>query len=558
VRLDAGTAGTLDLFGVAEASGRRLEAAIPPLDLRPYQQEAHAAVEAVHVRSRGALVVLPTGAGKTRVAAAVARSYALRGQRVLALTPTITLCDQMYRDLRGYGLRDIGKEQADNRVRRPLPSVVVASVATMRGLRLKGFPRDAFDLVIGDEAHRSVGACQLAIFEHFASAKRLGLTATPVRVDGLSLANVFDETAYSMSMLQAISAGWLVPLKFKTAITDFDAKALRTIGGEVSAGSVEREIMRAGLLHQAANTLAELSCGERTVAFHSTVAASRAFVGEMVARGVPAEHVDGTTPREIREEVFARFSAGETRVLSNVAVLTEGWDCPAASVIALLSPTKSWPRLTQMIGRGTRLAPGKTHALVIDFCPGRMRKGRLASPADALAGRMLDDAVFDQLAKEGDLAKAIADAERTVEDLEAKRQARADAARRRAERAAELAMLAQKKAFSYGVQEHDADDILGGQGRGDRAYTQGETEGPTEEQRRRQAGLCSIKQAWHLRRGGLNPDLPWRLAKKALDPYFANGKVFPPEVLRDPRFQLPRAESPADLAEALLKQLKAG
>lgn len=551
---------TLDLFTAAKASGSPL-AAIPAPDLRTYQAEACDAVDAVHGRSRGALVVLPTGAGKTRVAAAVARRRVLAGQRVLVLTPTITLCDQMYSDLRGYGLRDIGKEQADNRVRSPYPSVVVASVATMRGDRLKRFRPDTFGLLIGDECHRSVSASQLAIFEHFAIAKRLGLTATPTRVDGVSLANVFDEVAYRMTMLDAISAGWLVPLKFKTAITDFDAKALRTLAGDVTAGSVEAEIMRAGVLHEAANTLAELSAGERTVAFLPTVASSRAFVGELVARGVSAEHVDGTTPREVREEVFARFTSGETRVLSNVAVLTEGWDCPAASVIALLSPTKSWPRLTQMIGRGTRLAPGKTHALVIDFCPGRMRKGRLASPADALAGRMLDDAVHEQLAKEGDLAKAISDAERAVEDIEAKRQARAEAARRKAERAAELARLATKKQFSYGVQEHDADDILGGQGRGDRGVSFQETRDLTVDERnawRRKRGLCSESQAKVLARNGLNPWMTRDLAREAMDAIAANGWRAPAAIKADPRFYRKSDVSAAEDAAKALEQLRAG
>jgi superfamily II DNA or RNA helicase len=551
---------TLDLFGPAMPSSRPL-VAIPPLDLRVYQSEACEAVEAAHSRSRGALVVLPTGAGKTRVAAAVVRQHVLAGRRVLVLTPTITLCDQMYKDLWGYGLRDIGKEQADNRVRSPFPAVVVASVATMRGDRLQRFQPNTFGLVVGDEAHRAVSESQMAIFDYFWTAKRLGLTATPCRVDGISLANVFDETAYQMTMLQAIDAGWLVPIKFKTAITDFDAKALRTLGGDVTASSVESEIVRAGLLHEAANTLAELSAGERTVAFPPTVASSKAFVGELLARGVPAEHVDGTTPREMREEVFARFSAGETRVLSNVGICVEGWDCPTASVVALLNPTKSWSRLTQMIGRGTRLAPGKTHALVIDFCPGRLRKGRLASPADALAGRMLDDAVHEHLAKEGDLAKAIQDAERTVEDLEAKKQARAEAARRKAEKAAELAHLATKKQFTYGVQDHDAQDILGGSGKGDRGVSFMDSSEVTEEEKntwRRKRGLCTEKQAKILAKHGLNPWMTRNLARVAMDAIAANGWTPPEEIKRDPRFYRKADVAPADLAEALLEQLKAG
>src|SRR5690606_6179226 len=126
--------------------------AVPDLSLRSYQKAAREAVHAVHRRSKGALVVLPTGAGKSRLAGAVAWDHHVRNSKVLVLCPTIVLCRQMYNGLRALGLRcDI--EQADNRVSWPLPPVVVASVATMKGQRLKSFPRDAFGLVIADEAH---------------------------------------------------------------------------------------------------------------------------------------------------------------------------------------------------------------------------------------------------------------------------------------------------------------------------------------------------------------------------------------------------------------------
>ncbi len=544
----------LDLF--ATAAVRPVEAP-GSLNLRPYQQGAREAVEATHRRSRGALVVLPVGTGKTRLAGAVCWDAKLRGAKVLVTAPTIVLCHQMYDSLRALGL-SCSIEQADNHVRWPLPDVTVASVATMRGARLRQFPPTTFGLVIADEAHRSVSASQMAIFEHFASAKRLGLTATPDRVDGVSLANVFDELAYEMSMLQAIQDGWLVRLKFKTAITDFDAKRLRTIGGEVSAGSVEAEIMRCGLLHEAASTLAELSSGERTVAFLPTVAASKAFVGELLARGVTAAHVDGGTSGDVRNLAFERFKRGDVRVLSNVGICVEGWDMPEASVIALLNPTKSRSRITQMIGRCTRLAPGKTHALVLDFCPGRMKKGRLASPADALAGKMLDDETIKHIAKQGDLAKAISDAEHTVEEIAEKKRRASEVAKRKAERVAELAALAKSKPFTYGVQDHDANAVLGGQGSAATTYVSGGVE-VDEETWRKQRGLCTPRQGAKLAERGLNPWLSRRLANEALDAIAANRWKVPEHIRADERFYRKR-DLAADkaAADAALLALKGG
>jgi superfamily II DNA or RNA helicase len=463
----------------------------------------------------------------------------------------------MYRDLRSLGLRAT-LEQADNRADRDA-DVVVASVATLRGDRLKSWKPTTFGLVVVDECHRSVSPLYGEILAHFATAKKLGLTATPSRADGLALANVYETIAYEMSMLAAIRDGWLVPLKFKTAITDFDAKKLRTLAGEIDPSTVAAEITRCGLLHEAANTLAELAGDERTVAFLPTVAASRAFVGELTAREVAAEHIDASTPEDARNEVFRAFAAGEVRVLSNVGILTEGWDLPACSVCALLNPTKSWSRITQMIGRVTRLSPGKTHALVIDFCPGRLKKGRLASPADALAGKMLPDNVHDVMASEGDLAEAIERAEQKAEDIEQKKRAKAEAAERRRQRARELALLSQKKAFSYGVQEHDANEVFGAAGGGSKAYTSNEVDGPDEETMRRQAGLCSPKQAKILAARGLNPWMKRELAREAMDAIANNGWRVPEHIKNDQRFYR-KKDAPvrtAEMAEKLLQQLRA-
>ncbi|HEY3499267.1 MAG TPA: DEAD/DEAH box helicase [Polyangiaceae bacterium] len=523
----------------------------PRLAPRPYQEAARLAVELRHAECRGTLVVLPTGTGKSFTAGMVIWDWKSKGQKVLILCPTIVLCQQMYDDLRGMGLRPT-IEQSSNRADRTA-DVVVASVATMRGDRLRSWTPTTFGLVIADEAHRSTSDMYAEIFAHFGSAKLLGLTATPSRADGVALGNVFDTTAFEMPMLQAINDGWLVPLRIKTAVTDFDPKRLRTIAGEVSAGSVAQELVRSGSLREAASTLSELADGSRTVAFLPTVASSQAFVGELIDLGVKAAHVDGNTDDETRDDVFKRFKAGELRVLSNVAVLTEGWNMPEASVIALLNPTKSWARITQMIGRGTRLSPGKSSVLVIDFCPGRMKKGRLASPADALAGKMLPDNVHVHLAKEGNLAEVIAQAEKTADDIEEKKRQARERSQRQAERTAELAKLAKAKAFTYGVQDHDALDILGGNGRGASSYSSGDVE-VTEEERRRKEGLCSPKQAKILAKHGLDPNMKWRKAREAIDAIAANGWKLPDHIRDDKRFY-PKGEFPGDKAAKLLEEL---
>lgn len=480
--------------------------------------------------------------GKSRTAGAIVWDQKIAKSKVLILCPTIVLCQQMYSDMRRLGLT-VAIEQASNRAVRPLPDVTVASVATMRGDRLRSFRPDDFGLVIADEAHRSTSDAYTAIFQHFSTAKRLGLTATPDRSDGVALSNVFDAIAYDMSMLDAIEQGWLVPLRFRTAETDFDPKALRKVAGDVDPASVAAELVRSGALHQAANTLADLAGDDRAVAFLPTVASSQAFCAEINARhrrsasvAQLAAHVDGTTPAAVREEYFAAFRDGITRVISNVAVLTEGWDAPHASVIALLSPTTSRSRICQMIGRGTRLCEGKTHATVIDFCPGRLKRGRLASPADALAGKMLPDDVHEHIGSEGDLAECIKKAEKTAKDIEDSKVAAEQASRIKARATLRLRDEVRAKKFIYGVVDHDMHALFGARGDIVAKLEKRGVNVPQVDAERRKRGLCSIKQANVLARAKLNPDLTWKLAREAIDALAANGWVVPEHIAQDKRF----------------------
>ncbi len=540
-----------DLFGGLVAE---LPAQAPDLQLRHYQATARERVGEVFTRTRSALVSHATGLGKTRLAGAVAWDFKLRGLKTLFLAPTIEITHQAYEAFRAMRLT-CTMEQAGNRASRPLPDVVVACIATMQGARLQGFRPDDFGLLVADECHAALAARYRLVFSHFANAKLLGISATPDRTDGVSLANVFDELAHEFPMLQGIQEGFLAPLRFKTAVTDFDPRHLRTLAGEITAGSIESEITRSGLVHEAANTLAELAGGERTVAFLPTVASSKAFIGELIARGVSAAHIDGGTPSDIRKRYFAQVKSGEVRVISNVGCLVEGFDLPEVSVIALLNPTKSRARITQMIGRGTRLAPGKESCLIIDFCPGRLQKGRLASPVDALAGKMLPDDVFMHVPESGDLAEALELAVKSAADIETQKRQSEAAAARRAERVGELAALARKRTFTYGVQDHDALSILGGDGGADRGYSSGGVD-VEENDRRKSAGMCSVKQAKQLARHGLNPDMKWRLAREAMDAIAGNGWKLPDEIRNDRRFYAKDA-FPEDLAQRALERLKA-
>lgn len=476
--------------------------------LRAYQREAVEAIATAHERHRSALLVLPTGTGKTRTFGELACMQRDAGKRTLVVAHSVVLVNQAARALQDLGLT-VGIEQAGVRVKGFPPQAVVATVQTMRGRRMQRYARDHFGLVVVDEAHRSLGKQHRDVLAHFDAARVLGVTATPDRTDGAALANVFETCAYEMTLRQAIGDGWLAPLTVQTVHSGWDPSRLKTVAGECDPSSVEAELTRSGLLDEAASALAALIAdGKRrsVVAFLPTVASARAFAAIMHARGVSAASVDGSTPDPERERVFDAYQRGDVQMLSNCAVLVEGWDAPHTDCIALLAPTKSRSRLAQCIGRGTRMFAGKADCLVLDFVAGRMSSGRLASPVDALAGRMLTDDELNGV-RDGDALKSLEAAELEGERL---RQLREAAEAEEAERTARLERIrenARATAAGFSVERHSTAAILDGSPdapvmRSRMSYDPRETD-----EQRRAMNKPSAKQAAILRRCGFKDDM---------------------------------------------------
>jgi superfamily II DNA or RNA helicase len=378
--------------------------------------------------------------------------------------------------------------------------------------------------VLVHNCHLSVSKRCTSIFEHFPPAKRLGVTATPDRADRKSLASVYDSVAYDMPLLKGIEGGWLVPLRFRSVETDWDPSRLRELAGDVEPEAVAEELTRSGCLSAAVHAMCDLAGSDRAIAFLPTVASSMAFCAEVnaVHRRSPnvaqwAAHVDGTTPQKIRDEVFAAFRSGVTRVVSNVGVLVEGWDAPHATVCAVLAPTRSRARLAQMIGRVTRTHPGKEHALVLDFCPGRLAKGRLASPVDVLAGDIVSDELAERLRNMDDVGEY----ELAVQEDEAARARAREAmaeeiSRKQARKSARASLRITPSTAVYGLQEHDMHEILSG--RGDLAIKCAErgVDAKQVDAERKASGMCSLKQARLFAQQGLNPNMSADLAKRAM------------------------------------------
>lgn len=364
-----------------------LAAAAP--QLRPYQLEAVSAIEQRLEADRATLLVLATGTGKTTVFSEVIRRTAARGGRSLVLAHRTELIEQAAERIVSFGL-DVGTEQAEQRAGRH--SVVVASVQTLQRKRLRRWRPDHFELVVVDECHHAAARSYRNIIDHFAAAKVLGVTATPDRGDGKGLRSLFDSVAYRYEIGEGIRDGWLSPITANRVIVEgLDLSAVRTTAGDLNQGDLDLAMRAPEAVHGVAEPLVKLSGDRQTLAFTVTVEHARALA-DAVNDLAPdtAVALDGTSTREHRARVLARYHAGDIRVLFNCALFTEGFDAPATSCVAIARPTKSRALYAQMVGRGTRLAAGKTNCLILDFA-GIAGKHNLIGPADVLAGDPLDD-----------------------------------------------------------------------------------------------------------------------------------------------------------------------
>lgn len=376
------------------------------LELRPYQ---NAAVNAINERWREwqrELLVLPTGCGKTVVFNTVARN---RPGSVLILAHREELIEQARDKYYGMFGELPGKIKAsENEIRR----VTVGSVQTMMR---RNYDAGTFGTIIIDEAHHAVSASYQKLLQQFPDAKVLGVTATPDRGDKKSLAAYFDGIAYEYGLKQAVADGYLCEIKAKTVPLEIDMSETKVSLGDFELGSIGETLEP--YLPQIAAVIREHASGRKTVVFCPLISIAQELAGMIPG----AKEVNGNSPD--RKEILEWFDrAGPGAVLCNAMLLTEGWDCPSVDCVVVLRPTKVRSLYAQMIGRGTRLSPGKENLLILDFL-WLSGKHNLCKPASLISDNETDieKTVRASTDEEIDLFGAVSDAE------EARRRALAEA-----------------------------------------------------------------------------------------------------------------------------------
>jgi superfamily II DNA or RNA helicase len=389
------------------------------LTLRDYQVEAKAETLAIKPGEPG-MIVLPTGTGKTVV---FSSAIVERGASALILAHRDELLKQAADKLvevapeleMGIGfvkakLNDVGS------------SIVVASVQTLASARrLAQLPKE-FGLVVVDEAHHAVAVTYQRILEHVSGSPIVGFTATAGRA---GLGDHF-KLRYSKSLLEMILDGYLSDLRGVRVELDLDLSDVRRSNrgrGDFVDADLGEAMEAADASDRTVDAWREHAADRRGLVFCPTIAVSESMAEAFRKDGVRAAHLDGTTETGRRRAILRELKEGQLDVVCNVGVLTEGFDEPSIDAVVIARPTKSEILYAQMVGRGTRLYPGKLDCLVLD----------LVGVSDELSLESLPKLIGAKQIREGETAteaveredrEEVARTEQERIDAEARRKAR--------------------------------------------------------------------------------------------------------------------------------------
>ena len=344
------------------------------MNLRPYQQQLVTEIRGQYqLGHRKVLAVLPTGAGKTVCFSHIAQAAAKKGNRVLIAVHRQELLGQACRALpMPHGVI------AANRAMDLSAAVQVASVQTL-ARRLHKLPRDFFQLVIIDEAHHSNAGTWAKVLEHFHQAHLLGVTATPIRLDGRGLGEHYQAMVEGPSAAWLTDNGYLAPARV-LAPPGFDSAGLRKRMGDFDTKQAEQRvgiIMGDCLSHYRKHL-----DGQTAIAFCCSVAHAEAVARLFMGAGIPAASIDGSMTSEQRRDLLQALGTGRVKVLTSCALIGEGVDVPSVGGCILLRPTASTSLHLQMIGRCLRPSPGKAAAVVLDHVGNTLRLGHHLEPRE--------------------------------------------------------------------------------------------------------------------------------------------------------------------------------
>ena len=348
------------------------------ITLRDYQQLAKEDIFDKWNLFDNILYQMPTGTGKTRLFTSIIRDINIWGLRhninfrILIIAHRSELIEQSSRSLDKYRIKH-GVLAGTMKDKRDLTQAIqVASIQTITHPANQCLIEDLkFDFIIIDEAHHAVASSYQKLWEFCPDAKKLGVTATPWRMNNNGFAQIFDAYIPSMSIKEFIQKGWLatyqyysIPisselLKSIDSIREFD------IEGDYKNSALAEVCDTLKIRAQLYDSYAKNALGKKGIIYSISREHSEHICSQYQSHGVSIENIDSKTPAKVREAVINAFKNGEIDIIVNVDIFSEGFDCPDIEFIQLARPTKSLVKYIQQVGRGLR-KNGDKRCIILD------------------------------------------------------------------------------------------------------------------------------------------------------------------------------------------------
>lgn len=342
--------------------------------LRPYQEQAIKMLrQSLRTGHKRPILQMPTGSGKTNVAAAIIASALSKGKRVGFLVDKLVLVDQAVARLSDSGI-SVGVLQGIHELTDPTKPVQVISVQTLHARIKRGHAPD-LDLIIVDEAH-VIRDTVLKLMQKWDNVPFIGLSATPW---SKGLGKWWDDLVIPTTTSELIKQGYLVDADYY-APTQFSDDGIKVIGGDYNRGQLSERVNKPKIIGDLVSHWFKLGGNKPTICMAVDIAHSKHIAQSFNDAGVPSAHIDCYTDSSERRKHIKAFKEGVVKVLSSVAVLSVGFDEPSAEVLVGARPTKSRILWCQGVGRVMRPYNGKNRATVIDHSGNCLRLGLHTDP----------------------------------------------------------------------------------------------------------------------------------------------------------------------------------
>ena len=348
------------LFLLSVATGIRIMYCKSKNDcLRDYQQEMKLRLFEEWELHRSVMVQMPTGTGKTHLLAAIVREFLCgSGSRVWIVAHRRELVEQIEETVSRYGM---GREDG---------SVRVMSIQWLSRNRkiVNGQP----DLIVIDEAHHALAETYRELWKRYPEARKLGMTATPCRLNGKGFTDLFDALITSWSIAEFIGKGWLSAFDYVSIRADsreqqiIDSLKKRGVDGDYQVKEMNEVLNRQVSIRRLYESVERYAAGKKGMVYAVSIAHARQIAACYNAHGVSAVAIDSKTPASERRELVEGFRQGRIRVLVNVDIFSEGFDCPDVEFVQLARPTLSLAKYLQQVGRGLRKSGDKESCMLID------------------------------------------------------------------------------------------------------------------------------------------------------------------------------------------------